>query len=216
MRSTCGELSSSSRRCRSSVSSHRVAGPESARAVGSAGQGEHVADHRLGLLVDAEDVAGHLVRLKRRVARQHVVVEILHQQPCRSAIVPVQALLPQLAFGIQHRAQHGAAKCRRSRISMEAPNAMFLPLRAGRFRRTAAAVDARPRSKEKPTPALLARVSQHSAGQAVRFRPARLFWEAAPLRQSGRNRAVSPNAPKNALASLCHESRAQVQLEAQS
>ena len=45
-----------------------------------AGQGKDVADDRLGLLVDAEDIAGDLACLQGRIAGQHVAVEILHQQ----------------------------------------------------------------------------------------------------------------------------------------
>jgi hypothetical protein len=49
-------------------------------AVRDAGKSEDVADHRLGLLVDAEDVAGDIAGLHGGVAGQHAVVQVLHQQ----------------------------------------------------------------------------------------------------------------------------------------
>ncbi len=42
-----------------------------------AGQGKDVADNGLGLLVDAEGIAGDLAILQGRVSGQHVVVQIL-------------------------------------------------------------------------------------------------------------------------------------------
>ena len=71
-----------------------------------AGQGKDVADDGLGLLVDAEGIAGDLTCLEGRVAGEHVAVEILHQKFGRGSIVPVQALFPQFALGIEHRAEH--------------------------------------------------------------------------------------------------------------
>ena len=46
-----------------------------------AGESEDIADHRLGLLVDAEDVTGHMAGFDGGVAGQHAVVQVLHQQP---------------------------------------------------------------------------------------------------------------------------------------
>ena len=114
MRSTCGELSSSLEQM-AQQSLFDLVGRSAAPSRGAgdpdrSGQGKDVADHGLGLLVDAEDVAGDLAGLQRRVAGQHVVVEILHQQLGRGAVVPVQALLPQLALGLQHGAQHRRRK----------------------------------------------------------------------------------------------------------
>ena len=57
MRSTCGELSSNSKRCRSSVSSVMRPGWTSTCAIRVRGQGEYVADDGLGFLIDAEHIA---------------------------------------------------------------------------------------------------------------------------------------------------------------
>ena len=75
-----------------------------------AGHGEDIANDGLGLFVDAEGIAGDLAGVDGPVAGQHVAVEILHEQARGGPIVPVQALFPELALGLQHRAQHGRGK----------------------------------------------------------------------------------------------------------
>ena len=75
------------------------------RISGRAGQGKNVANDRLVLFVDAENIAGDAPRLKRSEARQHVIIEILHQQPRRGIEIPVQPLLPEFTLCFQHWAQ---------------------------------------------------------------------------------------------------------------
>ena len=104
------------------------AGP-SVCAVRRAGQSEYIADDGLGLLVDAEHVARHLAGFKGGVAGQHVVVEILHQQPGRGAIVPVQALLPELALRLQHGAQHRRREVPQVENFDGRPMPAFFPIR---------------------------------------------------------------------------------------
>jgi hypothetical protein len=71
---------------------------------------KHIADDRLGFFVDAEDIADHLVRRHRRISRQHVVVQILHQKSRRSPIIPMQTCTPECTFRFQHRPQHPRLK----------------------------------------------------------------------------------------------------------
>ena len=75
-----------------------------------AGQRKYVADHGLGLLVDAEGIAGNVAVLQSRVAGQHVAIEILRQQFDRAAVIPVQKPLPLFALGLQHRQQYRRRK----------------------------------------------------------------------------------------------------------
>ena len=73
-------------------------------------QCKHIPNDCLGFFVHAEGVSGDLSRFKRGVPRQQMVVEILHQQPGRSAIIPVQPLAPQFTFGIEHWPQNRCSK----------------------------------------------------------------------------------------------------------
>ena len=66
----------------------------SACSIRLAWQSEDIADDGLGLLVDTKDVAHYAAGCKRRVAGKHVVIEILHEQTCRSMVVPMEAPLP--------------------------------------------------------------------------------------------------------------------------
>src|ERR1700690_2122343 len=74
------------------------------------GQSKYIPDDSLGFFVDTECVAGDLTSLEGRIAGEHVVVEILHEQLGGGAVIPVQALQPEFALGIEYRSEDRCSK----------------------------------------------------------------------------------------------------------
>jgi hypothetical protein len=70
----------------------------------AAGDGEGVADDRLIVLVDTEDVSGDAAIFDGDVAGEDAGVEVLEEQIGGAAVVPAQALVPELDFRIEDRA----------------------------------------------------------------------------------------------------------------
>ena len=72
------------------------------RGVGAAaGDGEGVADDRLVFFVDTEDVAGDAAVFDGDVAGEDAGVEVLEEQIGGGAVVPAQAFVPELDFGVE-------------------------------------------------------------------------------------------------------------------
>ena len=67
----------------------------------AAGDGEGVADDGLMFLVDTEDVAGDAAVFDGDVAGEDAGVEILEKEIGGGAVVPAQALVPELDFGFE-------------------------------------------------------------------------------------------------------------------
>src|SRR5579885_3298082 len=101
---------------------------------GSARKREHVSDDRLVLFVNAEDVSRDMAVFHGDKTGQCARIKVLEEEVGGGAIVPAQALAPEMAFFLQHRPQVAGGEVPGRGFPPVTPNLRFVrPESTSRF-----------------------------------------------------------------------------------